>query len=245
MSNGMSRTWADVRDDPRLEAFTIQIDAFGATTHTTWVRAQVTDGHWRRVLSIAQGGPGEPGTSRVVSAVVAGEPVTVTETDRARRLVIRSGGQTGVDRAALDAAIACDLTYTGFVPKGGLCEDGMDLLAAYPHLVEMDRVDYPARTIANVQAADATLVISPANKPLGKGTALTVRAAERAGKPHLLLQRQSVSTVLTWLDGIDTDPLELNVAGPRESGAPGIYAAALPFLTRLFTEFTGTDRGVR
>ena len=77
---------------------------------------------------------------------------------------IRSGGQTGVDRAALDAARQCGLKICGWCPKGGWAEDCPEppgLLALYPELRETPSENVSQRTVWNVRDADATLIICP------------------------------------------------------------------------------------
>jgi hypothetical protein len=102
---------------------------------------------------------------------------------------IVSGGQSGVDRAALDFAIARGLQYGGWCPKGGWAEDFPDppgVLSRYPELRETPERDPRQRTEWNVRDADATLILtrSVSSSP---GTALAVRMAERYEKPHLII----------------------------------------------------------
>ncbi|MGC8917424.1 MAG: putative molybdenum carrier protein [Thermoanaerobaculum sp.] len=142
-----------------------------------------------------------------------------------------SGGQTGVDRAALDAALELGLPCGGFCPRGRRAEDGR-IPDRYP-LVELASPSYAARTWANVRAADATLVL--ASQPLSGGTRLTVEACQRLGKPFLVVDPtdpQALERTTRWLRQIPV--AVLNVAGPRESQRPGIYACALAFLRALF-----------
>src|SRR5947209_12411896 len=98
-------------------------------------------------------------------------------------LKIVSGGQTGVDRAALDVALELGLPCGGWCPKGRLAEDGV-VPDRYP-LDEAPTASYPERTRLNVRDSDATLVLSW-GAPQG-GTLLTVRACQGQGKPHLVL----------------------------------------------------------
>src|SRR5438309_682688 len=90
-------------------------------------------------------------------------------------LRIISGGQTGVDRAALDAALACGVPCGGCCPQGRRAEDG-PIAARYP-LTETPSPDYPPRTERNVRDADATLILIK-GMPSG-GTALTIEVARR------------------------------------------------------------------
>ncbi len=105
-----------------------------------------------------------------------------------QRLRIRSGGQTGVDRAALDAAMAAGLDIAGWVPKGGWAEDMPDppgLLARYGALQETGAADPAARTAANIRDGNGTLVLLPAaDFSASPGTALTMESARAQGKPR-------------------------------------------------------------
>ncbi len=149
---------------------------------------------------------------------------------RLRRVV--SGGQTGVDRAALDAARAAGLEIGGWCPRGRRAEDGrvpLDYL-----LEETPSPRYPQRTALNVRDSDATLVLSRGT-PRG-GTALTVRLAAAAGRPLLVVDLDATpepATVAAWLAAGAV--AVLNVAGPRESENRGIGALAEGFLTAVFS----------
>ncbi len=143
---------------------------------------------------------------------------------------IVSGGQTGVDRAALDVAIEMGIPHGGWCPRGRLAEDGT--IPPRYQLVETDSPDYAVRTERNVLDADATLILCR-GQPTG-GTELTLRLAQRHGKPHLAVDLQQPidpQAIRRWLaeHGRGT----LNVAGPRESQSPGIHAEAREFLRRL------------
>lgn len=142
-----------------------------------------------------------------------------------------SGGQTGVDRAALDAALERGLPCGGFCPRGRRAEDGR-IPDRYP-LVERANPSYAARTWANVRAADVTLVLAP--QPLSGGTRLSIEACQRLGKPFLVVDPadpEALARAKAWL--CERRVAVLNVAGPRESQRPGIYACALAFLRALF-----------
>jgi hypothetical protein len=146
-----------------------------------------------------------------------------------------SGGQTGVDRAALDVARALGLERGGFCPKGRRAEDGR-IPARYP-LRETDSRAYAERTRRNVRTADATLVLTGqacTQVPVG-GTALTLRAAHEAGTPcrHVRLPatNEQVAAVRRWL--ANGDVRTLNVAGPRASEEDGIYDTARVFLEQM------------
>lgn len=149
-----------------------------------------------------------------------------------RRIV--SGGQTGVDRAALDVALALGYPCGGWCPRGRRAEDG-PIEPCYP-LTETQSNRYQERTRLNVRDADATLILTRGT-PVG-GTKLTIDAARRAGRPCLVLDLDSapagdlLAEAAAWIAA--ERPGTLNLAGPRESTAPGIYASAYAFLHALF-----------
>jgi hypothetical protein len=147
---------------------------------------------------------------------------------------IVSGGQTGVDRAALDAAIKLGIAHGGWVPKGRLAEDG-PLPETY-HLRETSTAVYAERTEKNVIDSDGTLIISRGE--LTGGSEATRESALKHERPwlHVDLSRMSAFMsavrIADWLraHGIRI----LNVAGPRASKDPRIYRDALSLLECVF-----------
>jgi hypothetical protein len=145
---------------------------------------------------------------------------------------IVSGGQTGVDQAGLDAAMAAGIPTGGWVPRGRRCETGR-IPDRYRGLVESTSDSYPARTRANVADSDGTLLIT--RRTLGRGSALTRRIAGELGRPCLAVDLDDdpdTGEVTAWITehGIRT----LNVAGSRESSSPGIGDAARTYLADVF-----------
>ena len=143
---------------------------------------------------------------------------------------IISGGQTGVDRAALDFAIRHGIPHGGSVPAGRLAEDGV--IADRYDMTEIEG-GYRQRTKQNVIDSDATLILT--GGVLEGGTLATRNVAKRLGRPHLVVRldrRLVLGTVagetLRWIR--NTGIRILNVAGPRESKCPGIYAQATEYL---------------
>jgi hypothetical protein len=148
------------------------------------------------------------------------------------RLVI-SGGQTGVDRAGLDAAMDAGIPIGGFCPKGRIAEDGT-IPDKYP-LIEMESPESVYRTEKNVIESDGTLILNKGE--LTQGTRLTKDFTVQYGKPSLVIQLDSAEIVkpeqvIRWLTGQYISVL--NIAGPRESKYPGIYDASYDFLTSTF-----------
>lgn len=154
-----------------------------------------------------------------------------------------SGGQSGVDRAVLDVAVARSIAYGGWCPRGGWAEDfpqPPSLLARYPNLQETPLADPAQRTEWNVRDADACLIIvEGAGVAVSKGTALARHLARRYGKPCLIadLSEPDIRELTAlWLRGqLDTfgPGLTLAIGGPRESESPGIYRRAKVFICEL------------
>jgi Circularly permutated YpsA SLOG family len=149
---------------------------------------------------------------------------------------IISGGQTGVDRAALDVAIARGMSWGGWCPKGGWAEDFPDppgLLNKYPKLTETPLSQPEQRTEWNVRDSDAILIITDYDGlTVSRGTKRAQEWADHYGKPLLVVdvgQPDAVAQVAQWLRvqrqrfGVH---MALGVGGPRESEAPGIYTSA-------------------
>jgi len=149
-------------------------------------------------------------------------------------LVIVSGGQTGADRAALDWAIAHEIPHGGWCPKGRRAEDGpLDVIY---QVTETEGEGYRARTVRNVRDSDATLILNLGE--LEGGSLETLRIAERRSKPVRVVQLDALPTdaaLAEVRDWLRINAVErLNVAGPRESKRPGVYAAAYALLAELF-----------
>lgn len=152
---------------------------------------------------------------------------------------IISGGQSGVDRAALDAARAMAIPCGGWCPRGRRAEDG-PIDPAYP-LVETPADDYAQRTEWNVRDADGTLVLTRGDPT--QGTAFTIELARRLSRPCLVLDLDrppDEGSVRAWLR--DHHIAVVNVAGPRETKCPGIYRDAFAFLLRALREEPSGDR---
>ncbi len=135
-----------------------------------------------------------------------------------------------MDRAALDVALELGLPCGGWCPKGRRAEDGA-IPDRYP-LQETSSSDYRVRTEKNIEESDGTLVLAWGT-PMG-GTALTLKLARRHHKPYFvvdLVHGGDALSVQEW--GWAKEIRILNVAGPRESEAPGIHARATSFLKEV------------
>ncbi len=144
---------------------------------------------------------------------------------------IVSGGQTGVDLAAWDVALAKGIPMGGWVPKGNINEAGR-IPNRYAGLREASSTLPAERTFLNVKWAHATLIIS-SGSPVG-GTAFTVQMAQAMQRPCLCLDLsrytmgESRAILGRWLEAIV--PVRLNVAGPRASEDGEIYQKTLDLL---------------
>jgi hypothetical protein len=147
---------------------------------------------------------------------------------------IVSGGQTGVDRAALDVAIKLGIAHGGWIPQGRLTESGV--LPKKYQLKETSSSEYSVRTEKNVIDSDGTLIISQG--PLTGGSEYTREMAIRHSRPwlHIDLDRtiafHAVTAINKW---IQQKKIEiLNVAGPRASKNPAIYPDTLNILESVY-----------
>lgn len=152
-------------------------------------------------------------------------------------LTILSGGQTGVDQAALRAAKACGLPTAGYAPAGWLTEDGPAPWLADCGLIECRFPGYPGRTRANVEAADWVLWIGSPSSPGGKLTLGHARSRQ-VSTTVVDVERLTPAEVAYLLLPIPP-PGRLLVAGNRESSRPGLGAAAEAWLKELFPLLQG------
>ena len=158
---------------------------------------------------------------------------------------IVSGGQTGVGRGALEAAMALGLDFGGWAPHGWIAEDGTvpaqyrERMQEHPSMGGRAQ-DYRERTKANVRDSHATLILVD-SLPLSGGTKLTEKTAVAMMRSHKTIAMSAANAkdeALKWLRqflGLSS-ALVLNVAGPRESKVPGIHARAKAFLEELLWE---------
>lgn len=145
-----------------------------------------------------------------------------------------------MDRAALDAALDAGVACGGWCPAGRRAEDGR-IPERYP-LRETPSPEYAERTRRNVRDSDGTLILG--RRPLRGGTALTAAHAEALGRPLLVVDPtapEASEAALAWCrqHAIRT----LNVAGPRESEAPGVYESARAWLDAVFGALAASGGG--
>jgi Circularly permutated YpsA SLOG family len=137
-----------------------------------------------------------------------------------RSFRVVSGGQTGVDRGALDAALDLGVSCGGWCPAGRHAEDGV-IPARYP-LTELDGAGYDERTRRNVADSDGTLIITFG--PASGGTARTIAACRVLGRPYIIIDGSTLPLEQAAREAVRfvraKGIAQLNVAGPRASGEP-------------------------
>ena len=185
-------------------------------------------------------------------AVDSRTPLVSIKMSRNRRpWKIVSGGQTGVDRAGLVAAMSFSLATGGWMPCGRLAEDGVVPEGFYT-LKECPSGGFRERTRRNVLDSDATLILVDA-LPLVGGTAYTADYAAKNGRPCkvvLLSDADAATRIRDWMLSLEDavrpgapGGIVLNVAGPRESGSPGIFDRAKKTLLEAFAFFRNHSGG--
>ena len=174
---------------------------------------------------------------------------------------IRSGGQSGVDRAALDFARKHNIEICGWCPKGGWAEDYPDapgVLALYPELKETPEAEPWQRTLWNMRDAQAILTIMPEGSGESKGTQLGVQEGIELGKPMFTARGvEDAEEISAWMwslalggefetgaadvmSGSDAENgsgavfgIELCVGGPRASECPEGYQVSMEILEKV------------
>jgi hypothetical protein len=153
---------------------------------------------------------------------------------RKSEIKIISGGQTGVDRAALDAALELGIRAGGWCPEGRLAEDGVIELR-YP-VRELPQGGYDERTVKNVNDSDATVIIT-FGEPAG-GTLQALQHCIKINKAYSLIDAletsvaQAVAIIRSFIG--DNRVTSLNIAGPRASEEAEAYAYTKMVIMRIF-----------
>jgi hypothetical protein len=144
--------------------------------------------------------------------------------------IIRSGGQSGVDRAALDSALKLNFEIKGWCPKGGWAEDYIiapGLLTKYPQLTETPLKEVNQRTEWNVRDSDVTLIFG--GLETSKGTKFTLDMCKKYNKSCLVIKDETPQKVYAWLTNF-SNVKDINIAGPRESEVKEIYKKTHQYL---------------
>jgi hypothetical protein len=147
---------------------------------------------------------------------------------------IVSGGQTGVDRAALDAALAVNFPCGGWVTADRMAEDGV--IADRYRVVALPKGGYRQRTRLNVSDSDGTAILY--DETLKGGTRLTRNLCALLKRPYILINAADTPEPIVGAEKIarfiEENTIEtLNVAGPRLSGWAAGYRFALDVVGRV------------
>ena len=146
---------------------------------------------------------------------------------------IRTGGQSGADRAAMDFAGEHNIPLCGWCPRNGWAEDYPDapgLLKDYPELTETPSEGTEQRTKWNMRDCDAILTIMPKNSDPSPGTDIGVKEGEILGKPmYTAAGLEDAPVIARWVSSL-TDGTELCIGGPRASECPDAYSLAKAIL---------------
>ena len=149
---------------------------------------------------------------------------------------VLSGGQSGTDRGAMDAAQTCEVPVGGWCPAGGWAEDLPDppgVLALYPQMSETPSGDVAQRTEWNIRDSSCCIVLNTLKRGTSKGTDFGYECYERYGIPHFEIVVDGpdsvdgqIEHVVEWLHELDDDAIVVSIGGPRASEYPGIYGIA-------------------
>lgn len=164
-----------------------------------------------------------------------------------RIIGVRSGGQSGADRGAMDAAQRLGVDVCGWCPAGGWAEDFPDppgVRALYPQMKETPSADVEQRTEWNIRDSSCCIVLNTRARGDSPGTDIGYAYYETYGVPHFEIQIDDPSTIddqigraAEWIHGLEDDAIVLGVGGPRASEYPGIYDMASRVVEVLLAEF--------
>lgn len=158
---------------------------------------------------------------------------------------IRTGGQSGVDRAALDVARELNIEICGWCPNGGWAEDYTTppgLLSDYPELTETPSAGTTQRTLWNMRDADAILTIIPRDSGKSEGTEVGVREGEHLHKPMFTASGiEDTEAVIRWLDSLPEE-LDLSIGGPRASECPNAYEVTRMLLIDMLSKIRAEEQ---
>lgn len=160
---------------------------------------------------------------------------------------LRSGGQSGADRGAMDAARHCGVRVCGWCPAGGWAEDYPEppgVLVLYPEMIETPSSNVLQRTEWNIRDSSCAIVLNTRASSTSPGTDAGFTFYEKYGTPHFELYLddarsldEQVEDACEWLRELDDEAIVLAFGGPRESEYPGVYGIAFAVVELLLREF--------
>ena len=149
---------------------------------------------------------------------------------------VRSGGQSGADRGAMDAAQACGVPVEGWCPAGGWAEDMTEppgVRALYPQMVETPLADVAQRTEWNIRDSTCCIALNTRAHGTSRGTDFGYECYEKYHIPYFEIVLddsysidEQISQVWEWLKSLHNAAIVLGICGPRASEYPGIYDVA-------------------
>lgn len=152
---------------------------------------------------------------------------------------IRTGGQSGADRAAMDFAREMDIPLVGWCPKNGWAEDYPDppgLLKDYPELTETPSEGTEQRTRWNMRDGDAILTVIPHGSKTSPGTEIGLEEGKNLRKPmYTVYGLEDMRGVVQWIKGLP-DGTDLCVGGPRASECEDAYEVTKALLEQIAGE---------
>lgn len=160
---------------------------------------------------------------------------------------LRSGGQSGADRGAMDAARACGVPVSGWCPKGGWAEDLTEppgVRALYPQMVETPLADVAQRTEWNIRDSTCCIALNTTAHGTSSGTDFGYECYEKYDIPYFEISidgpdaiDSQVEKACIWLESLGDDAIVLGVGGPRASEYPGIYDIAFDVVKAILVKF--------
>ena len=162
---------------------------------------------------------------------------------------LRSGGQSGADRGAMDAARQCGVPVSGWCPAGGWAEDypvAPGVRELYPELIETPSADVIQRTEWNIRDSTCCIVLNTRAKGASPGTDTGYRFNKLYGTPYFEIDLDNqadpasfdaqIERACEWLRELDDDAIVLGFGGPRASEYPGVYNVAMSAAKRILAE---------
>lgn len=168
-----------------------------------------------------------------------------------RIVELRSGGQSGADRGAMDAARACGVTVSGWCPAGGWAEDYPDppgVLALYPEMLETPSAEVIQRTEWNIRDSTCSIIFNTMKRRSSPGTDAGYVFSETYGTPYFEIWLDGPDSIdvqleraIEWLESFDDDAIVLGFGGPRASEYQGIYTIAFDTVRTILTRLAACE----